>query len=160
MITVLPTYFLTFARLDLACKYLYVKNYVEDLENDHIVELYEQHILKRTQGKEKKDKFIPRQYKKETIADYTTSFNQLITSFQKQGFDPAYPINYSQNGFINGAHRIACSMYFKTPIPVVKIDYFKKIEDWDRSWFEKHKFINSSILLLEQTTQELLNEQL
>ena len=149
--------FLGYHRLDLACKFLYIEDFYKKNYDKHIIELYKKHILCRTGGAEPKDRFIPRQDVKDSINDYIKSFNELIISMSKHGYDKKFPIRFSKHGITNGAHRIACAIYFNVPIACIEVNKNGK-GTWDRKWFEKNNFSESDIVLLENTTRKLLNE--
>jgi len=153
-----PKDFLGLHRLDLACKFLYIKNFIES-NNDNTIQLYKDHIYYRTGGIEPRDRFLPDQNLKKSTDDYVASFNSLIINFKTYGYNNSFPIFYSKKGIINGAHRIACALYFNTQVPCIEVNKNGK-GIWDRKWFEKYKFPESNIILLENTVRKLMNEQL
>ena len=72
-----PSYFLDSARLDIMCRYLYVKSKNENTNHLHYKEMYKECIQAQTQGVEPTDKYIKDQTPKNTIQDYIDSFDEL-----------------------------------------------------------------------------------
>lgn len=118
-------------RLDILIKYLYIQSYIENKDTKFYLDLYKKHIALRTGGEEDH---------KKNLNDFVQEFNSLIKSIQENGFDKRYPIPVSiENGIIlNGAHRLACCLYFQKPI---FIEYQEKTGlKWDYEWFDHHGF--------------------
>jgi hypothetical protein len=152
------SFFLNESRLDIICKYLYVKNHIEGTDKD-IIRLYKEVILARTGGCEPPDPYIINQASKNNIEDYINSFNTLINSFKVKRFNNQYPVHWAVNGWITGSHRIACALYFETLVACTHVGK-QKISEWGRPWFEQNNFLNEDIVLLENTLRDLINEQL
>lgn len=143
-------------RLDITCKYLFFKEFQKQKPNDDVIQLYIKHIMKRTGGVEKVDRFIPDQPKKMCIDDYVKSAKDLFEKMSKHGFDSCYPIHYYENGIANGAHRIACSLVLQIEtIPVKKV-IPKKYVTWDEQWFIDNEFTDNEVALLHKTKRKLM----
>jgi hypothetical protein len=153
-----PYNFLNEDRLDIICKFLYLKSIKDQIDDNVVRDLYIRHIEKRTAGKEPHDPNIPTQLKKENINDYLTSCSKLVNSFFKNGYDLNYPIYYTQGGIINGAHRIACSILFNYNIPTIYVNTDKKNKPWDSVWFEVNGFSANEISFLQDNYINLKNE--
>ena len=143
-----PSFFLSENRLDIACKFLYVKSYLGD-EDESIFNLYRKIIFERTQGKEPLDQMIFGQTEKKSVDDYVESFNNLIISFKNKSYNHKYPIYWAANCLVTGSHRIACALYFKTDIPCIKVSKKSNLQ-WGRDWFEEHNFSDEDIKKLEK----------
>jgi len=151
-----PKYFLDADRLDFMCKYLYVKSKSEGSNHRHYKSIYEEHIFKQTRGLEPTDMHIINQPRKNTVKDYTDSFDRLINNFKTHGYNQDYPIHCNSIKRINsGAHRIACALYYKQQIPIVMHNDTETKHIWDRAWFESHSFPEEIIIELEETFVKL-----
>ena len=69
-------------------------------------------------------------------------FINLINSFKLNGYNFNYPILLNKDGLIiDGAHRMACSLYFNIPNVSVYTDkenYNHIPADYSKLWFEKN----------------------
>ena len=151
-----PLFFLNENRLDIACKFLYVKSYLET-NDEYIFNLYRKIILLRTGGSEPFDNMIPNQKSKDSVNQYVSSFNELILNFKNYGYNDNYPVYWAANCLVTGSHRIACALYFNTNVPSIKVSK-KSNQQWGRKWFEENNFDNKDIILLEKEVQQ--HEQL
>lgn len=99
--------------------------------NQVYLELYKRHIAYRTGGVEDH---------KSSINDYVEEFHALIDDIRINGFDENYPIPVSRhNGIIlDGAHRLACCLYFKKSAYVEYMDI--EGSKWDYKWLLKNGF--------------------
>ena len=96
-------------RFDLIAKYLYIK-----YDNKYYKDLYIAHI--KTFNKLWED-----DGKKNGKEDFIKSFDKLIVSLKKNGYNNDYPIEMGNNGvIINGAHRLAICHYLNIE-PTIKI---------------------------------------
>ena len=131
-----PSYFVDSDRLDIICRYLYVKSKNENTNHLHYKEIYKECIQSQTQG---------------------IDFDLLIESFKTKGYDKEYPIHSNSAKTINGgAHRIACSLYYNQKIPtVIAKDTQPKIRLLNRKWFETEGFSEQVILEWEATLDKL-----
>lgn len=139
-------------RLDLACKYLFFKELENDIPNPYIIDLYKEHILKRSGGTEGGDRWIKVPSGKNCVDDYITSAKKLHTSMKENGFDINYPVPYyiTNNGIENGAHRISCALALGINIYAMKV-VPKRYKRWDEKWFTKKNFSKEDIRLLKDT---------
>ncbi len=136
-VTTLPIRdFITSQHIDIIVKYLYVVAYVEQKNYAKYRALYEKLQLKRI-GK----------------CDIA-KFNELIVSFQKNGFlkAGAIPIN-KQNKMLNGSHRLACSLYFNINPYVYYID--EEDHDYPVSWLAENDFTDEEIAEILKVKEEL-----
>jgi DNA gyrase/topoisomerase IV subunit B len=152
-----PSYFLDSARLDIMCRYLYVKSKNENTNHLYYKEIYKECIQAQTQGVEPTDKYIKDQTPKNTIQDYIDSFDILIDSFKTEGYNKEYPIYSNSVKTINGgAHRIACSLYYNQKIPtIISKDTQPKIRLLNREWFKTEGFSEQVILEWEENLDKL-----
>ena len=152
-----PSYFVDPARLDIICRYLYVKSKEENINHLHYKEIYKECIQAQTQGVEPTDKYIKDQTPKNSIQDYIDSFDILIKSFKAEGYNKSYPIYSNSVKTINGgAHRIACSLYYNQKIPtVIAKDTQPKFRLLNREWFKTEGFSEQVILEWEETLDKL-----
>lgn len=128
-------------RLDIIIKYLYIESYIANKNYSYYLDLYKRHIAFRTGGVEDS---------KRSISDYVRGFNNLIDSIKTDGFDINCPIPVSiTNGIIlNGAHRLACCLYFKVGCYVTYSD--TKGISWDYDWMMKNGFSNDMVNVLHK----------
>jgi hypothetical protein len=156
-VEVAPTYFLANDRLDIICKYLYVKSKHTNINYPRYKELYKKCIYQQTDAVEPIDKYIPKQAPKNNIQDYIDSFDCLINNFETQGYNKEYPIYSDHVKTINGgAHRIACSLYYEQNIPtVICVAPQPKYRSLDRKWFETEGFSEEVIAEWEETLVKL-----
>ena len=82
----------------------------------------------------KKIAIIPKE-----MSEHKDAFISLINSFRAKGFDSKYPILVNKDCLIiDGAHRMACSLYFDIPLVTIikKSDYNDYIPaKYSRDWF-------------------------
>lgn len=128
-------------RLDVLIKLYYIDAYVRKLDMHYPVEVYNAHIHSITGFTNKENG----QLEKSSQAAFVNIFNNLIDSFQKEGFNEKKSIvPVSKEGVIlDGAHRVACSIYFKTPLKVLKLNYVTKegavrTPIYDYSYFQRY----------------------
>jgi hypothetical protein len=102
------------SRIDIVIKYMSIKHFMIQEESNWLEKLYNEHIkvfngFVESDGVDKlgKEAFI-------------SSFKETIESIQVNGYlDEAEPIPLGQTGIpLDGAHRIAASLYFNTKIKV------------------------------------------
>ena len=138
--------FFTDQRLDLVCKYAFFNDLKNQTNDEFVCELYKKHILKRTKGREPRDRFN-KAVRKVTIDDYIESAIELYRNMSQNGFDEKYPIPYTDEGMLlNGAHRIACAAVLNIDIitnVVPQKDHTRKA--WDLKWFQKNDFSDEQI---------------
>ena len=101
--------------------------------NDKIWDLYNrmQYIRCSSNGR------IPK-----NMMNHQEEFKELIKNFQVNGFDFAQPILINKKGMIvDGAHRMACALYFDSPeVSVYTNSEYKDFipNDYSKKWFEEH----------------------
>ncbi len=125
-------------RFDILVKYLYALGHLGLLPrwaNVDVSEMYRRHIHLRTGGLEPGS-----EREKSTVDHYVSSFNALIESVARDGFDPAYPVPVSPKDGLpkNGAHRIAAALAARCHVAV--IDEEGPGGRWDGEWFSVHGF--------------------
>ena len=87
-------------RFDLMAKLLYIKNFEKNIHSIFYEKLYKEHINTLNKNWEYPGTKVK-------IEDFIESFNNLITSIKKKGFDKNFPIEVGNlnNTLKNGAHR-------------------------------------------------------
>jgi hypothetical protein len=97
-------------RFDLIIKFLYVKSYVKQYNTEYFKDLYKNHILLFNGAKEDN---------KHCIEDFVISFNNLIDSLKKNGYNGDFPIPIYNNFITNGAHRLSASYFLNIQPSVI-----------------------------------------
>lgn len=143
-------------RLDLPCKYLFFKELEKENPDPYIVDLYKEHIFKRTGGVELRDRWIKGPSGKNCVDDYVSAAKRLYNSMKENGFDQKYPVPYytTNDGIENGAHRISCALALGIDIYAVKSVPNMKTS-WDEKWFVEKNFSQKDIDLLKQTREKI-----
>ena len=103
---------ITADRYDLIAKYIYVKHKIEHYDMKWAKELYAAHIEAFSGGSYQE----PRQPQKNSLQSYIDSFDELIKSILKLGFDgkeSKIPISSDTGSILDGAHRVAVCAYLK-----------------------------------------------
>lgn len=108
-------------RLDVLIKLYYVEAKVKGYNMEFAKELYTKHISSITRFTNSENG----QDDKNNINDFITTFDKLIDSFQRDGFnDKLSLIPISSEGIIlDGAHRLACAIYFGKPVKVIRFPH-------------------------------------
>lgn len=110
---------------------LAIKNYYH--ENSNGWELYNKMQNERVAS----NPLVPKY-----MADHQEDFKKLIKSFEKNGYDYNYPIVINKDYMIiDGAHRLACCIYFgieKVPVIITPKSYYDEVRDYSFNWFKKH----------------------
>ena len=144
-----PFNFLSFDRLDLIVKYLYIFSTQKNHNKKFSKKLYEKHIKLRTLGKEDD---------KKNIKDFTNNFDDLILSIKKNGFDKNKFIEVNKkNEILTGAHRISTSIYFKKDIFYKRTNL--KAVSWNLDWFEKKNFSKDELNFILDKYIELTKDK-
>lgn len=77
------------------------------------------------------------------MMNHKKEFIELINSFQLNGYNMKNPILVNKDGLIiDGAHRMACSVYFNIPfVTITSIAEYSNIvpANYSREWFIKNK---------------------
>lgn len=147
---------LSLTRFDFIAKYLYIKYYEKDYQSNFYLDLYKKHI-------EVFNKCWEHPGTKTKIQDFIESFNKLIESFKKNGFNEEFPIEVGKNKVLNnGIHRLAIS-YYNNIDPLIKnidcngcdiyiYDFFKNRNDYWRR--DNEKYVNLDEIYLDTMALE------
>lgn len=129
-----------FNRFDIIVKVLAAENYYQ--MNEYGFELYKKMQEARI---------------REGYSDISVKrFKTLIQSFEQRGYDSASEIIVDSNlRLINGAHRLALAVYYKTPD--VKIRVNRSIRDikFDMEWFQQY-FCAEECKILEEKLEVII----
>ena len=83
-------------------------------------------------------------------------FKYLIRSFDIYGYDYNYPVLVNDDlHIVDGAHRLACALYFRVPFLVVKVNKKLNYSRYGVSWFRDNNFLSDEITLLNQHKDKL-----
>ncbi len=137
---------LTLERIDIAAKIKFIDAYETGKDMKRAEELYRKHIDAFTDGHF--TEYGNRN--KNTYEKYKKTFIKIIESIKKEGFNPEIsliPVG-ADNVAIGGAHRIACAVYFKKKVKVVKFNHIKTVFDYN--YFRKHLLDEQNLLLMVQ----------
>ena len=107
-------------RIDIIAKYYYIKARETGENLDFAKVLYEKHIEAFSDGtfKEQGDGY------KTSLDKYFEVFDDLIDNFKEHGFNEersVIPVG-KHNEILDGAHRVACALYFKEDVKVMKFE--------------------------------------
>jgi len=114
--------------------------------------IYRWHIEERTGGRE------PRGWKR-TIDDYITLCQALLENMSKVGFNPAFPLEYGQNGRLRaGAHRLACSLLLGLDVYRVVVP-INGAMTWGEDWFVRHGITSEDLERIKADWEWLKNSK-
>lgn len=132
-------------RLDVLIKVYYVEAKVKGYNMEFAKELYSKHINSITRFTNSENG----QKEKNNIEAFIDVFDKLIESFSKEGFNDVISlIPVSSDGIIlDGAHRLACAIYFKKNVSVIRFDHIKQGNTYPPGIYDYNYFKN---YLLEQ----------
>ena len=83
-------------------------------------------------------------------------FKELITSFEEKGADSGCPILVNNNlHIVDGAHRLACALYFNVPFIAIKINRKLDFSPYGINWFENNNFSAEEIETIKQKKDEI-----
>jgi hypothetical protein len=83
-------------------------------------------------------------------------FRELIASFKGKGADSSYPVLVNKDlHIVDGAHRLACALYFNAPFIAVKINKKLDFSPYGIDWFENNNFSTSELDLILQKKNEI-----
>jgi hypothetical protein len=83
-------------------------------------------------------------------------FKDLIINIKDNGFDISQPILVNKEmHIVDGAHRLACALYFNEPFIPVKINKKLSHSLYGISWFTSHDFNSSELAIIEDNKQSL-----
>lgn len=114
-------------RFDLIAKICYVRAYITGIGLDWASEVYRQHIMAFSCGRE------PGNKEKKNVDIYVEVFNRLINDIRENGFDSnksVIPVG-ADNTIMDGAHRVAIAIYLKREIPIVRFLQLKANNGYD-----------------------------
>ena len=81
---------------------------------------------------------------------------RLILNIKDNGFDVSQPILVNKDmHIVDGAHRLACALYFKEPFIPVKINKKLSYSLFGISWFKSNDFNNIELNIIEENKQSL-----
>jgi len=84
-------------------------------------------------------------------------FQELITSFNKKGVDSNFPLLVNKDlQIVDGAHRLACALYFNEPFIAIKIDKKLNYSPYGINWFKSNDFSTEELDLILQKKQRIL----
>lgn len=118
-------------RIDLAAKLAYIEARETGIDMSFAKEVYRKHIEAFSEGSFSE----PGDENKTSLDQYYSVFDELIDDFKISGFDKAKSlVPVGKNGIIlDGAHRVACAIYFR--IPVTVIEFQNASVDFDYNYF-------------------------
>lgn len=133
-----------FDRIDMVVRFMFIADYFGQASGYY--DLYA-HMQKKRLG-----------LKRHEIWTKMQNFRALIASFEEKGFLEDYPIVVdSDYRLIDGAHRLACALYFN----IEKIPVVVKVRTDDRpyglKWFSDNGFTLAEIEMLKRGSQYLLD---
>jgi len=83
-------------------------------------------------------------------------FEDLIINIKDNGFDLSQPILVNKDmHIVDGAHRLACALYFNEPFIPVKINKKLSYSLYGISWFKSNDFNSSELGIIENNKQSL-----
>ena len=133
-------------------KYLYIHhhNSSSDITSQSYEDMYERHIYERTGGYEPGGS-------KKSIKEYKQEFEDLIESMSNSGYvgDPV-PVSSETGLIFDGAHRLACCLYFDEEPKLKPVDD-KKGLTWDYEWFVENGFTQAELNTIVETYCEIID---
>lgn len=143
-----PQILLVPERIDLAAKLYYIHSKVKKMNEVLATKLYDAHIAAFQDG----IIIESGNCKKAGINNYHRVFDELIRAFIEDNFDEERAwIPVDQTGVIlDGAHRVACAIYFKKKIKMIQ---FKTVKgyDYDFYYFKKRALELEYLALMTNT---------
>ena len=128
-----------FNRLDIIVRLLAIEQFYN--QNEVGFDFYKKMQLKRVE--------------KDTLG----SFKSLISSIQKLGMDYDQPIDLDGDMQLrNGAHRIACALFFQNSFVSVKINRKSRKNKYNKDWFINNGFNNSEMEQINKRLKDLLEQ--
>ena len=129
----------TFNRYDIIVRYMAIDSFF-NTENEG-VNLYEK-MQNNRQGSAYKNPW--------------KVFQELIISFNDKGADSNYPLLVNKDlQIVDGAHRLACALYFNEPFIAIKINKKLNFSPYDVNWFKSNDFSTKELDLILQLKQEI-----
>ena len=128
-----PRVLINSKRIDIIAKLKYIENIDKQLNCKFYYTLYKRHIDAFTNGT-----FIEwGNEEKNSINKYVKTFDELIKSIKKGGFDDSIslvPVG-NDNVILDGAHRTSVAIYYNKPLKVITLK--NRTVDFDVNYFEK-----------------------
>ena len=86
-------------------------------------------------------------------------FQELITSFNNKGADSNSPLLVNKDlHIVDGAHRLACALYFNEPFITIKINKKLDFSPYGINWFKSNNFSTKELdLILQKKKQIFIN---
>lgn len=122
-------------RLDLAAKLAYIEARESGADMSFAREIYRKHIEAFSEG----EYIEPGDDNKTSLEKFFSVFDELIDNFKEYGFDASkslIPIG-CDNIILDGAHRIACAIYFNKKVSVIRFPQFSVCFDY--RYFRKRR---------------------
>lgn len=151
---------LTEKRLDIVIRYLYAKELLQGIEEGEGSRLYTKFIEKKGIEEPLTNKvfaFFSDYDQKIGVPAYKDSFQKLITSMKRNGFEKEYFIPLDKHGeIINGAHRLAAALALEIPVWIVDFPLFEGFGfDFSEEWMERNGFLYEEIQTLKEQFKQL-----
>jgi hypothetical protein len=131
----------SFNRYDLIVRFMAIDSFLN--ANKDGIELYEKMQVKRGGSDYKNPLKV---------------FQELISSFKDRGADSNHPILVNKDlHIVDGAHRLACALYFKVPFIAVKINKKLNFSPYGINWFKNNSFSDAELDLILQKKNEIFS---
>ena len=117
-----PLTLLRYNRFDIAAKLIFIKNKNKNTNCSFSQDVYRQHLKVW-------NNFYENNPKKEKYSDFVNSFKKLFDSIQANGFRESSKVPVLNGLAINGAHRIASSIFLGTNLYTKPSD-----RDWETTF--------------------------
>ena len=134
-----PEHLLRHNRFDIAAKLIFIKDKIRALNCDFSKDIYQKHLNVW-------NNFFENDPRKEKYEDFVNSFVDLHHSIKQRGFDKNNKIPVYGGFAINGAHRIASSIFLGTNIHTQPSDISQGQLDCSYRYFiNKKDFVSSGL---------------
>ena len=131
-----------FNRFDLIVRFMAIKSYLND--EDFGVNLYKKMQAERGGSSYKNPWKI---------------FQELILKVKNKGLDSSCPILVNNDlHIVDGAHRLACALFFNEPFVAVKINKKLNFSSYGLNWFESNNFTTGELQLIENKRLTVFND--
>lgn len=140
-----PSELLSKHRFSVMAKYIYAKNVFLDTHSQWAADVYYSHLfaINKCSGDNQRLNIEgkPEPVKsKNNIQEYQQSFHELINSMTRDGFDNSRSIIFEgDHTFLDGEHRLACSLYLNLKVPCLKIDTPDWMHSYSSEYFKNQK---------------------
>lgn len=112
------------SRLDVIARYIYIRAYITGVGQDWGTHVY-RNLLESWNPT-----FYDGDGLKSCFPDYLKYFNALIDDIRTNGFQKGRSlIPYTRDTIIDGAHRMACCLYFNSPVEVIEVEGERQVQD-------------------------------